>query len=123
MVVMESMFRESFSQVAGRMSLLDTLIGVEKAKVSHASSPASPSSPGTPAKGREPILGAAEVIQTALVVSVPSPCFHCGGTGRCDCISCGHYVPCMRWVASGCTACKARQEQEEGRHRREEILQ
>ncbi len=38
----------------------------------------------------------------------PKVCFHCGGTGRCDCIACGEYRPRMVWSAGECRPCKAR---------------
>jgi hypothetical protein len=36
------------------------------------------------------------------------PCWHCGGTGQCDCISCGRFKSHTIWVAGRCVPCKAR---------------
>jgi len=33
------------------------------------------------------------------------PCFHCGGSGECDCISCGRYAARMEWAAGPCVPC------------------
>jgi len=35
-------------------------------------------------------------------------CFHCAGTGRCDCIACGQYQARMEWVAGPCVPCQYR---------------
>jgi hypothetical protein len=35
-------------------------------------------------------------------------CWHCGGSGRCDCISCGVMKPSVSWAAGECAACNSR---------------
>ena len=40
-------------------------------------------------------------------------CFHCGGNGECDCISCGHYRAHMVWGPGPCLPCEARKRQRE----------
>jgi hypothetical protein len=41
------------------------------------------------------------------------PCFHCAGTGECDCISCGKYRAQMVWGPGPCLPCEVRKRQRE----------
>jgi hypothetical protein len=34
-------------------------------------------------------------------------CWHCHGSGTCDCSMCGLMKPAITWVAGECVACKA----------------
>lgn len=33
-------------------------------------------------------------------------CWHCNGSGKCDCSMCGVMKPAITWVAGECAACK-----------------
>jgi hypothetical protein len=35
-------------------------------------------------------------------------CWHCGGSGECNCSTCGVLKPSVVWAAGECVACKAR---------------
>lgn len=35
-------------------------------------------------------------------------CWHCGGSGECNCTTCGIMKPSVVWAAGECLACKAR---------------
>ena len=35
-------------------------------------------------------------------------CWHCGGSGSCDCISCGVMKPSVSWDAGPCVPCQTR---------------
>jgi hypothetical protein len=35
-------------------------------------------------------------------------CYHCAGSGRCNCICCGHYEAHMTWTTGPCVPCEAR---------------
>ena len=71
-----------------------------------------------PAERREavaPILGELrahrrEVIQVLRerLSSEAAACFHCSGSSKCDCMSCGMYTGQMIWSSGDCLACKAR---------------
>lgn len=46
---------------------------------------------------------------TSGVLPVGQPrCWHCGGSGRCKCSSCGVMKPVVIWAEGDCVACKAR---------------
>lgn len=36
-------------------------------------------------------------------------CWHCGGSGACECSTCGVMKPSTVWAAGECVACKPRQ--------------
>jgi hypothetical protein len=36
-------------------------------------------------------------------------CWHCGGSGQCDCITCGHFETHAAWKAGRCAPCEARE--------------
>jgi hypothetical protein len=36
------------------------------------------------------------------------PCWHCGGSGECNCISCGSLEAHAVWKAGPCAPCKVR---------------
>ena len=38
-----------------------------------------------------------------------STCWHCGGSGQCDCISCGHFESRAAWKAGRCAPCEVRE--------------
>jgi len=59
-----------------------------------------------------PVIAPANEWQ-ARVSTAERPCFHCGGRGACDCISCGRYVAHMVWTAGLCLPCEARKRQGE----------
>jgi len=40
--------------------------------------------------------------------AAPAPCWHCGGSGECNCSTCGMMKPSVVWAAGECVACKAR---------------
>ena len=35
-------------------------------------------------------------------------CWHCSGSGECNCVSCGVMKPSVVWAAGECVVCKAR---------------
>jgi hypothetical protein len=35
-------------------------------------------------------------------------CWHCGGSGECNCSACGVIKPSTAWAAGECVACKAK---------------
>jgi hypothetical protein len=35
-------------------------------------------------------------------------CWHCGGSGECNCSTCGVMKPSVVWAAGECVTCKAR---------------
>lgn len=37
----------------------------------------------------------------------PIACWHCSGSGECDCSTCGVMKPSVVWAAGGCVVCKA----------------
>lgn len=37
-----------------------------------------------------------------------SVCWHCNGTGKCDCSICGVMKPSVNWAPGECVACRAR---------------
>ena len=43
---------------------------------------------------------------------VPTPaaanCWHCGGSGECNCSTCGVMKPSVVWAAGECVACRAK---------------
>lgn len=39
-----------------------------------------------------------------------STCWHCDGTGQCECSTCGVMKPSVIWAAGRCMACRARKE-------------
>lgn len=34
-------------------------------------------------------------------------CWHCGGSGKCDCVTCGRFEPHAVWKAGKCKPCEA----------------
>jgi hypothetical protein len=45
----------------------------------------------------------------AATAQIPATtCWHCGGSGECDCSTCGLMKPSVVWAAGQCAACKAR---------------
>jgi len=38
----------------------------------------------------------------------PAKCWHCNGSGECECATCGVMKPSVVWAAGECVACKAR---------------
>lgn len=40
--------------------------------------------------------------------TAPAVCWHCGGSGDCDCSTCGVMRPSVIWAAGVCVACKSR---------------
>jgi hypothetical protein len=38
----------------------------------------------------------------------PPTCWHCGGSGQCDCITCGRFETRAVWKAGKCKPCEAR---------------
>ena len=77
------------------MSLLDTLLELGKENVAQKVSPVPPVSPETSAL--LPLAGMAE-----------RPCLHCGGSGECNCFSCGRYQARLEWTAGRCQPCEVR---------------
>jgi hypothetical protein len=43
---------------------------------------------------------------------VESVCWHCGGAGECDCITCGRFEAHAIWKAGRCGPCEFRQRQQ-----------
>lgn len=78
------------------MSLLDTLLELGKEKVAQKVSPVPPVFP-LETSVSWPLAGLAE-----------HPCLHCGGSGQCNCISCGRYQAHLEWTAGRCQPCEAR---------------
>jgi len=42
------------------------------------------------------------------VLRQPATCWHCDGSGACDCSTCGVMRPSVIWAEGECVACKAR---------------
>ncbi len=40
--------------------------------------------------------------------AVTVPCWHCGGSGECNCSTCGVIKPSVVWSMGECVACKSR---------------
>ena len=38
-------------------------------------------------------------------------CWHCGGKGKCDCVSCGRYGARAEWTVGPCLPCEAQKRQ------------
>jgi len=45
--------------------------------------------------------------------SAEHACPHCGGSGECECISCGQYKARMEWAPGPCLPCEARKRQQQ----------
>jgi hypothetical protein len=45
---------------------------------------------------------------TPAPISTIATCWHCGGSGECNCSTCGVMKPLVAWAAGECVACKAR---------------
>jgi hypothetical protein len=45
---------------------------------------------------------------TPAQVPATMTCWHCGGSGECNCSTCGVMKPFVMWAAGECVACKSR---------------
>lgn len=46
---------------------------------------------------------------TPTQISATATCWHCGGSGECNCSTCGVMKPSVVWAAGECVACKSRE--------------
>jgi hypothetical protein len=68
------------------------------------------------ARVREAKPAIMEVLRTRPAYSATIParipttttCWHCGGSGECNCSTCGVMKPSVVWAAGECVACKPR---------------
>ena len=44
----------------------------------------------------------------AIPARISATCWHCSGSGECDCSTCGVMKPSFVWVVGECAACKGR---------------
>jgi hypothetical protein len=51
---------------------------------------------------------AAPMPPTEATQTIEQSCWHCGGSGECDCSTCGVMRPAVVWTAGECVACKVR---------------
>ena len=45
---------------------------------------------------------------TPAAIPAATTCWHCAGSGECNCSTCGVMKPSVVWAAGKCVACKAR---------------
>jgi hypothetical protein len=44
----------------------------------------------------------------AIPARIPATCWHCSGSGECNCSTCGVMKPSVVWAVGECVACKRR---------------
>jgi hypothetical protein len=47
-------------------------------------------------------------VGTPAQIQATATCWHCGGSGECNCSACGVMKPSIVWAAGECVACKPR---------------
>jgi hypothetical protein len=47
-------------------------------------------------------------VATPAQISGTATCWHCGGSGECNCSACGVMKPSVAWTAGECVACKSK---------------
>lgn len=59
--------------------------------------------------GHLPLIRTAAPITGRLVEDFEErPCWHCGGSGRCGCVTCGRFEPHLAWQPGPCKPCGIR---------------
>jgi hypothetical protein len=44
------------------------------------------------------------------VIKPDEPCWHCSGSGKCDCMTCGHFEAHATWTPGSCVPCSVRKQ-------------
>jgi hypothetical protein len=53
-------------------------------------------------------VGAVAITERVVENAYESPCWHCAGSGHCDCITCGHLEAHAAWTSGRCIPCSLR---------------